>query len=195
MKPKSLNMGDKVAIVSLSSGALGEDFAKHELDLGIKRLKELELEPVIMPNALKGIKYLLEHPEKRAEDLIDAFKNPEIKAIICAIGGTDTYKTIPYILTPERIEIIKNNPKIFMGYSDSTINHLTLSSIGLNTFYGPAFLTDFAELDEDMLAYTKYWVFNLLSALQISNFCQVRFGMTSEQIFRQKLLARLAPCT
>lgn len=161
MKPNSLNIGDKVAIVSLSSGALGEDFAKHELDLGLKRIKELELEPVLMPNALKGIKYILEHPEKRAEDLIEAFKNPEIKAIICAIGGTDTYKTIPYIMSPERVEIIKNNPKIFIGYSDSTINHLTLASIGLNTFYGPAFLTDFAELDAEMLPYTKYWLYNL----------------------------------
>lgn len=58
-KPKSLVKGDKVAVVSMSSGILGEDFAKHELELGLKRLKEFGLVPVVMPNALKGIEYLM----------------------------------------------------------------------------------------------------------------------------------------
>lgn len=162
MKPQHLKAGDKVAIVSLSSGILGEDFIKHELDLGIKRLKKLELEPVIMPNATKGIKFLATHPEARVQDLLNAFLNPSIKAIICAIGGEDAYKTIPYILdNKDFLNAVKNNPKIFMGFSDTTINHLTLNKIGLNTFYGPALLTDFAELDTEMLGYTKYWVLNL----------------------------------
>lgn len=161
MKAKHLNAGDKVAIVSLSSGVLGEDFVKHELDLGIKRLKELGLEPVIMPNATKGIKFLAEHPATRAKDLLDAFLDPSIKAIICAIGGSDTYKLIPYLFSQPFIDAVKNNPKIFMGYSDTTINHLTLNTLGLNTFYGPALLTDFAEFESDMLGYTKYWVLNM----------------------------------
>ncbi|SFC40548.1 hypothetical protein SAMN05421842_10399 [Clostridium uliginosum] len=54
-KPHKLQIGDKVAVVSMSSGMLGEDFAKHELDLGLKRIKEFGLIPVVMPNALKGI--------------------------------------------------------------------------------------------------------------------------------------------
>ena len=161
MKAKYLKNGDKVAIVSLSSGVLGEDFAKHELDLGIKRLKEFGLEPVIMPNATRGIKFLAEHPAARAKDLMDAFLDPSIKAIICAIGGNDTYKLIPYLFTEPFKEAVQNNPKLFMGYSDTTINHLTLNTLGLNTFYGPALLTDFAEFDNDMLGYTKYWVYNL----------------------------------
>ena len=161
MKVKHLQSGDKVAIVSLSSGVLGEDFVKHELDLGVKRLKELELEPIIMPGATKGIKFLAEHPAVRAKDLLDAFLDPEIKAVICAIGGNDTYKLIPYMFTQPFIDAVKQNPKLFMGFSDTTINHLTLNTIGLNTFYGPSLLTDFAEFDSDMLSYTKYWVLNL----------------------------------
>lgn len=162
MKPYKLNYGDKVGIVSLSSGALGEDWASHELDLGVKRLAEFGLEAVIMPNACKGISYLKSHPEKRAQDLVDAFNNKEIKGIICAIGGDDTYRLFPYLMeNAEFISAVKNNPKLFMGFSDSTINHLMLNSLGLNTFYGPALLTDFAELDNDMLGYTKYWVLNL----------------------------------
>ena len=150
-----LNRGDKIAIVSLSNGILGEKFCSHQLDLGVQRLKEMGLEVVFMENTLKGMEYLSKNPKKRAEDLINAFKNEEIKGILCAIGGDDTYRLAPYILNDEASEIIKNNPKFFMGYSDSTINHLMLYKLGLNTFYGLSFLTCFAELGKDMLKYSK----------------------------------------
>ncbi len=54
-------------------------FCKHELDIAIKRLKEFGLEPVIMPNALKDMKYIEEHPEARASDLKVAFMDNSIK--------------------------------------------------------------------------------------------------------------------
>lgn len=156
IKPKALKKGDKVAIVSLSSGLLGEDFMKHQLELGIKRIKEFGLEPVIMPNALKGIEYIKNHPEARAKDLKDAFCDESIKGIICAIGGDDTYKTLPYLLEDkEFIDAVKNNPKIFTGFSDTTINHMMFYKLGLVTYYGPSFITDLAELDIEMLPYTK----------------------------------------
>jgi len=156
MKPKKLEKGDKVAIVSLSRGLLGMPFCKHELDLGLKRLREIGLEPIIMPNADKDMEYLEKHPEKRAEDLKEAFKNKEIKAIINAIGGEDTYKTIPFLMEDNEFkDIVKNNPKIFIGFSDTTNNHLMLNKLGLSTFYGPCFLIDIAELDKEMLPYTK----------------------------------------
>ncbi len=163
MKPNQLRVGDHVAIVSLSSGVLGEKFVAHELELGIKRLEEMGLVPVFMPNSQKGIDYLSKNPKARAEDLVAAFENKHIKGIICAIGGNDAYKVIPFILDDKKaVETIKNNPKFFMGFSDSTIDHLLLNKLGLNTFYGPAFLTDFAELDTEMLPYTKFWFLNLL---------------------------------
>ena len=158
IKPKKLNINDKVAIVSLSRGLIGMPFCKHELDIAVKRLKEFGLIPVIMPNALKDIKYIKNHPEARASDLKQAFLDKEIKAIICAIGGDDTYKTIPYLMEDkEFIEAVKNNPKIFTGFSDTTNNHLMFSKIGLETFYGPCVLVDLAELDREMLPYTKMY--------------------------------------
>lgn len=51
-KPKGLKKGDKVAVVSLSSGILGESFAEHQLKLGSERLTKLGLVPVFMPHAL-----------------------------------------------------------------------------------------------------------------------------------------------
>lgn len=152
----NLKKGDKVAIVSLSSGILGEPFVKHEVELGIKRLKELGLIPVFMKNSLKGIEYLNNHPEARAADLKEAFMDKDIKMIITAIGGNDTYRTIPYLIEDnEFVKAVKENKKIFTGFSDTTINHLMLNKLGLSTFYGPAFLVDIAELDNDMLSYTK----------------------------------------
>ena len=155
-KPKKLTKGDKIAIVSLSRGILGMPFCKHELDIAMERLKKLGLIPVIMPNALKDMDYIQKNPEARASDLKQEFMDDEIKAVICAIGGDDTYKTIPYLMEDkEFIDAVKNHPKIFTGFSDSTNNHLMLNKLGLSTFYGPCLLIDFAELDKEMLPYTE----------------------------------------
>lgn len=155
MKAQCLKKGDKVAVITLSRGILGMPFAKHELDLGIKRLKDMGLEPVVMPNSLNDMAYVEMHPEERAADLKAAFKDDSIKGIICAIGGDDTYKTIPYLMDdPEFTSLVKNNPKLFTGFSDTTNNHLMLNKLGLSTFYGPCFLVDLAELDKEMLPYT-----------------------------------------
>ena len=159
-----LNKGDKVAIVSLSSGILGESFIKHELDLGLKRLEELGLVPVFMDNTLKGLDFIKNNPNKRFDDLKNAFSDSKIKAIISAIGGEDSYKLLPYIFEDEEFKnIVKNNPKIFMGYSDTTTLHLALNKLGLNTFYGPAFITDFAEFETEMLPYTKEGILSLFN--------------------------------
>ena len=156
LKAHSLKSGDKVAIVSLSRGLLGEDDLSHNLKIGIKRLKEFNLEPVFMPNSLKGLEYLEKHPDKRAQDLKDAFADSSIKAIICAIGGDDTYRTLSFLLDdPKFIQNVKNNPKIFTGFSDSTHNHLMFYQLGLSTFYGPSFITDISEISEEMIPYTK----------------------------------------
>jgi muramoyltetrapeptide carboxypeptidase LdcA involved in peptidoglycan recycling len=164
VKPSMLKKGDKVAIISLSRGLLGESFIAHETPIGIKRLEEYGLEVVFMPNSCKGMKYIEEHPEARAKDLKEAFLDKSIKMIMCAIGGDDTYKTLPYLMEDAEFKkIVLENPKIFIGFSDATINHLMFHKLGLNTFYGPCFLIDLCELDKEMLPYTKYWFEKLFS--------------------------------
>lgn len=154
--PSRLQKGDKVAIICLSKGLLGESFITHELKIGLQRLKEYNLEPVIMKNALKGLDFLDKHPELRAQDLKDAFLDNSIKAIICAIGGNDTFRLYPYLMEDtEFIDAVQNHPKIFTGFSDTTINHLMFSKLGMVSFYGPNFLVDLAELANNMLPYTK----------------------------------------
>ena len=62
-----------VAIVSLSSGTIGEDFARHEVEIGLRRLEEYGLQVKMMPHAMMGIEYVKNHPAERAEDLLRAF--------------------------------------------------------------------------------------------------------------------------
>lgn len=153
---RKLKKGDKVAIVSLSSGMLGEDFCRHNIEIGVRRLKAYGLEPVFMTNALKGIKYLKEHPQARAQDLKDAFLDNSIAGIICAIGGDDTYKLLPYLMEDaEFVEAVEKHPKLFTGFSDTTINHLMFYKLGLSTYYGPSFICDLGEIAEEMLPYSK----------------------------------------
>ena len=153
---RKLRKGDRVAIVSLSSGMLGEEFCGHNIEIGVKRLKEYGLEPVFMPNALKGIEYLQAHPEARAKDLKDAFLDDSIAAIICAIGGDDTYRLLPVLMEDaEFIEAVEKHPKIFTGFSDTTVNHLMFYKLGLSTYYGPNFICDLGEIANDMLPYSK----------------------------------------
>lgn len=155
-KPKKLRRGDKVAVVSLSSGMLGEQEESHVGQRGEKRLHEFGLTPVYMPNALKGIAYLKEHPEARATDLKDAFLDERINGIICAIGGDDTYRLLPYLMEDAEFrEAVQKHPKLFTGFSDTTIDHLMLYRLGLQTFYGPNFICDLGELASEMLPYTK----------------------------------------
>ena len=59
-------MVKNIAIVSLSSGTIGEAFAAHEVEIGIRRLKEYGLNVIMMPHAQKGIEYVKNHPEDRA---------------------------------------------------------------------------------------------------------------------------------
>lgn len=155
-----------VGIVSLSSGTIGEDFVKHELDLGVRRLKEYGLTVKFMDNALKGIDYLKEHPDKRAEDLLQAFSDPEIDMILCAIGGDDTYRLLPYLFENEELQKVVKK-KIFLGFSDSTMNHFMLYKTGLNTFYGQSFLSDICELGKEMLPYTKKYFEELITTGRI----------------------------
>lgn len=158
IKPERLKKGDKVAVVSLSDGMIGEKQYIHKYELGKKRLEEkFGLEVIAMPNSLKGTEYLYNHPEKRAEDFMNAFKDKSIKAIISAIGGEDTIRLLPFI----DYNIIRKNPKIFMGFSDTTANHFMMYKAGVVSYYGPALLSDFAEYG-DMYEYTENAIKNLL---------------------------------
>lgn len=156
VRPEPLRRGDKVAVICLSSGILGEPYCAHEKELGIKMLREFGMEPVFTRHSLMGADYILNHPEARAADLKEAFLDSSIKGIIAAIGGIETFRTFPYLMEDEEFKrAVIEHPKFFLGFSDTTNNHFMFRRIGLQTFYGQALMCDLAELSGDMLPYSK----------------------------------------
>ena len=94
--PKKLNPGDTVAFISLSGGRAGDPDMIKRYQNGKNRFEEIfGVKVVETPNALKGNTFIFEHPEKRAEDLHWALQNPEVKGIICNMGGDDSYRVLP----------------------------------------------------------------------------------------------------
>ncbi len=160
-------MVKNIAIVSLSSGILGEAFVKHELELGLRRLENYGLNVTFMPHALDGLQALAAHPEYRAADLLAAFQDNRIDMILCAIGGDDTYRLLPYLFEHDELKNAVKK-KLFLGFSDTTVNHFMLHKVGLPTFYGQSFLSDICELSNEMLPYTRHYFEELLRTGTVS---------------------------
>jgi len=149
--PKALKKGDKIAIVSLSWGGAGDASFRWRYDRGKKYLQEeFGFEVVEMNHALKGSDYLYKQPKERAQDLMDAFSDPSIKGVFSTIGGDDGVRLLPFI----DYEVIKQNPKVFLGYSDTTVHHFMCLKAGVRSYYGPAILSEFGETG-GLPAYTK----------------------------------------
>ena len=140
LKPRKLQPGDRVATVSLSWGGAGT--YPHRYEAGKRQLQdEFGLQVVEMPHTLCGADWLSRNPRARAEDLMLAFSDDSIKAVISTIGGDDSIRILPYL----DLEVLRSNPKIFLGYSDSTITHLACLKAGITSFYGPSIMAGFAE--------------------------------------------------
>jgi muramoyltetrapeptide carboxypeptidase LdcA involved in peptidoglycan recycling len=139
-KPIKLQPGDKVATVSLSWGGPGT--FPHRYQAGKRQLEdEFGITVVEMPHTLSDAAWLQGNPQARADDLMQAFADPSIKAIISTIGGDDSIRLLPFL----DLDVIRANPKVFMGYSDTTVTHLACLKAGLVSFYGPSIMAGFAE--------------------------------------------------
>ena len=82
--------------------------------------------------------------------------------ILCAIGGDDTYRLLPYLFEHDELAGAARE-KVFLGFSDTTINHFMLHKVGLRSFYGQAFLPDICELSPKMLPYTRKYFEELIA--------------------------------
>jgi len=151
IKPHKLQRGDKAATVSLSWGGAGDPDFLWRYQAGKERLESVfGLEVVAMKHTLKGSQYLYDHPEKRAEDLMQAFADPDIKGIFSCIGGEESIRMLPFI----DFNIIRANPKVLIGYSDTTVAHFMCLKSGISSFYGASVLAELAE-NIEIYDYTK----------------------------------------
>jgi muramoyltetrapeptide carboxypeptidase len=105
-------------------------------------LEALGYRTKLMPHALThGPLYYAGTPEQRLGDLHAAFADPEIDGIVCTRGGWGSAELLPHL----DVELIRANPKAFVGYSDHTSLHMWLArEAGLVSFHGPMVAADFA---------------------------------------------------
>src|SRR5215467_1354311 len=125
--PGKLARGDRVAVVSPSFAAPGPYPEVHEVAMTRLR-EEIGLEPVEYPTT----RQLGAPPQARAADLMAAFADPEIKAILTTIGGDDQITVLPF-LDPA---VAVANPKAFLGYSDNTNMLNWLWNLGVAGYHG-----------------------------------------------------------
>ncbi|MCB9988575.1 MAG: LD-carboxypeptidase [Rhodospirillales bacterium] len=140
IKPPKLKEGDTIAAVSPSWGGPGT--FPHRYEAGKRQFMEaFKVNVVEMPHTMRDADWLFRNPQARADDLMQAFSDFSINGIIATIGGEDSVRLIPWL----DFGVIRNNPKIFMGYSDTTNAHLACVKAGLTSFYGPSIMAGFAE--------------------------------------------------
>lgn len=132
--------GDRIATVSPSWGGPGA--LPHRYEAG-KRQLEAEFGVTVVESryACADPDWVYRNPKARADDLMQCFEDSSIQGIISTIGGEDTIRLLPYL----DLSVIERNPKVFMGYSDTTVCHFACYKAGLVSFYGPSILSGFAE--------------------------------------------------
>lgn len=153
LKPQKLNKGDTIGFLSVSGDL--KDLSK--LESAKEFFENLGYKVKLSPTCRERKNYLAGSDEQRAQGVNDFFKDPEIGAIIATRGGYGALR----ILGDIDFEAIKNNPKIFVGYSDLTALQLMIyKKTGLVTYNGAMAYSDFGCGTSD---YTKDSFFDVLT--------------------------------
>jgi len=129
IKPERLKIGDTIGIIAPS-----RPINEKEILPCIKILEARGFKVKLGKNLYKKSYYSAGSAKERASDLNTMFKDKKVKAIMCATGGIVSNQLLNLI----DYETIKNNPKIFIGYSDITVLLLAMhKKTGIITFHGP----------------------------------------------------------
>jgi len=160
-KLKRLKIGDKIGMYSPSSPVT---FTVPNRFKRAKSFLENKGFEVIEGNLTgKSDFYRSGSIKERAEELNELIRNPDVKCIMSSIGGMNSNSLLPYI----DYEAFKNDPKIMIGYSDVTAILLAIyAKTGITTFYGPAFVASFGEL-EPFVEYTYRYFIDMLVTPQL----------------------------
>ncbi|MEK7833013.1 MAG: LD-carboxypeptidase [Acidobacteriota bacterium] len=140
IKPAALETGDCIAVVAPASNLKSDYLAR-----GVAELERLGFRVKHRPDILDKTRYTAGSDQRRAEELMAAFADPKVKAVWAARGGYGVMRILP--LLDE--DVLRANPKIFIGYSDMTALHLYLyRRFGWVTFHGPMAAKDLAHFSE-----------------------------------------------
>ncbi len=157
--PPRIQKGDTIGIISPSAGLA--PFAMHRVRNAIRYLEKKGFKVVIGKHALENCGYVSASIKNRLKDLHFMFENKEVKMIITTIGGNNSNQLLPYI----DYDLVRKNPKIFLGYSDISVLHFAFQKkADLATYYGPSLMTQFGEYPRPL----NYTVKHFLAAVGMS---------------------------
>ncbi len=143
IKAKKLKPGDLVAVISPATAVSDTD----DIAKAIEILEYLQLKPKLSKTLLKGSGYKSRSVQERLDDLHQAFADESIKAVMPIRGGYGSAQLLDKI----NYDLIKKNPKVFVGYSDITAMHIAIyQNTGLVTFHGPVLLSQFNSYTMDI---------------------------------------------
>jgi muramoyltetrapeptide carboxypeptidase len=146
--PNALKSGDMVALIAPSSPPSEAKFAAAFEHL---KLLGLQVKPGTHLYAKNG--YLAGTDQQRADDIMTAFLDPELKGIWCVRGGYGCARLLPLL----DYKAIRRNPKPLIGYSDVTALHIALlQRAGIQSFHGQVAGGDFTDYTQQHLQKTLF---------------------------------------
>lgn len=112
IKPRALQQGDTVGIVTL-----GSPLTASTINASIASLEGRGFRVIVGKYVYAQNGFIAGTPEQRAEDLMSMFRNPQVKMILPVRGGVGVSAILPHL----DYQVIAQNPKIISGYSDITV--------------------------------------------------------------------------
>src|ERR1041384_4547961 len=159
LKPKALRTGDTVGVIAPATAVPDPD----RLALVEPTLKFFGLRPKWGKYVAHGSGYVSRSVNERLDDLHAMFRDPEVQAVFCIRGGYGSMQLLDRI----DYDLIRRNPKVFVGYSDITALHLALNRhAGLVTFHGPIVLSSFTDYTQQSF---RQALFNAKAAGKLTN--------------------------
>lgn len=141
IKPAPLKRGDTIGLIAPS----GIVYEEKEYSRMATVFRSLGLQVRFGRNVRKRYGYLAGRDGERLEDLHDFFHDPTIDGIVAVRGGWGANRILPDI----DYQMIRDNPKVFCGFSDITSLHLALQTrSGLVTFHGPNGTSDWTSFSQ-----------------------------------------------
>ncbi|HVG30989.1 MAG TPA: LD-carboxypeptidase [Pyrinomonadaceae bacterium] len=138
VKPRALRAGDTVGVIA--PGTAVPDPVR--LALVEPTLKFFGLRARLGKYVARGSGHVTRTVAERLDDLHAMFRDPEVKAVFCVRGGYGSMQLLDQI----DYDLVRRNPKVFIGYSDITALHLAINRhANLTTFHGPIVLSSFTD--------------------------------------------------
>ena len=179
LRPKALSPGDTIMVV-----APARTPEAHKIRPAVKRLEALGFRVIAPSGIYSRSGYLAGSDERRATELMTAFANPEVDAVFAATGGFGTTRLLDRL----NYDVIRNNPKVLLGFSDITGLHLAINrKAHLITFHGPNLDSGSGERNE-LTAFSKHWLEQALLKTENENrdgysIRPMNFQLQPEQLF------------